>query len=82
MGSEVSDVDIGSEFQAPTGLLRLPPPSPAAQAGDMTAVLPKWQGAGAKARHQVGAASASILAILPMWLTQCQTEDEEELDGH
>ena len=53
-------MDIGSQPQAPIGSpLNLSSPSPAGKAGqpgavaDVAAALPKWQGAGSKARHQV-----------------------------
>lgn len=60
-GDGDSDVDIGSQPQPPIGSpLNLSSPSPVGRAGkpetgaDVAAVLPKWQGAGSKARHQVG----------------------------
>jgi hypothetical protein len=59
-GDEDSDVDIGSQPQPPIGSpLNLSSPSPVGKRGqpgagaDVAAGLPKWQGAGSKARHQV-----------------------------
>lgn len=59
-GDADSDVDVGSQPQPPLGSpLNLSSPSPVGEAGtpgagaDVAAALPKWQGAGSKARHQV-----------------------------